>query len=285
MPAPTNLSFETAGTGPGAAASWTFAVTSTAEEIADYATSSSPSPPVAPWEQFEGGWTNDDYVFAYEPSDLQHAEYDTLNVSVKQLEDFEELWLDNQSFMRELPGTVEAVEFNYHIYVETFDLGWESDVNNFKTEFDGIGVDLEVGLYDSGANLVEAFDGWAPGYITEFDPDADLFRKLFSTFTASAENFEYVRFRTPAGTDPVFDNITAVGHPFADGDRITFEADIYPRPLQANQAYYVAFAGTDDFQIELGVGAGAIDITETPVGQLYILADPATYWLEKLTSI
>ncbi len=101
MPAATfqNLGFEFGGTAPGLAAGWTLSHLASAEEIAGYGT------PEAPQEDFERGWHNDTFHFGLEPTAVEPALFDDGPESV---EDFEEGWSQNESFIHELTSAVAA---------------------------------------------------------------------------------------------------------------------------------------------------------------------------------
>jgi hypothetical protein len=101
MPAATfqNLGFELAGTEPGLAAGWTLAHLASVEEIAGYGT------PEAPEESFERGWTNDTFHFGLGPTAVEPALFDDGPESV---EDFEEGWSQNETFIDELTSAAAA---------------------------------------------------------------------------------------------------------------------------------------------------------------------------------
>ena len=101
MPAPTfqNLGFEVAGMAPGLAAGWTLSHLASVEEMAGYGT------PEAPLEDFERGWLNDTFHFALGPTAVEPALFDEGPESV---EDFEEGWSQNESFITELTSAVAA---------------------------------------------------------------------------------------------------------------------------------------------------------------------------------
>lgn len=104
MPEPTfqNLGFEDAGTAPGLAEGWTLAHLASVEELAGYGS------PERPQEDFERGWSNDDFLFSLAQAVIGPALYDDVPESI---EDFEEGWSQNEAFVREL-ASVEAVNYD-----------------------------------------------------------------------------------------------------------------------------------------------------------------------------
>jgi hypothetical protein len=286
MPAPSNLSFETAGAGAGEASGWTLTPTSTFEELADFGT------PAEPWERFESGWDNDTYLFAFAPVNLQNAQMTTLQVTIKTVEDFEELWSNNQSFLWSLdsPEPEEAVFDAAPEDREDFEEGWDSN-EAYLTAFVGVGTDLEAAVWDA-PGVAETFDsfeaaaGWSAGYITAFaGVGVDLSAATFDNVGNTVDAFELVKAPTQVTIDPLNDQFDVdVSHPFADGDKVTILTSIYPAPLQSGKAYYVAFSGLTHFQIENGIGAGVIDLVETAADAVYVTADARKYWIDLMVT-
>lgn len=170
MPAATfqNLGFELAGTAPGLAAGWTFAHLASVEEAAGYGT------PEAPEESFERGWTNDTFHFGLGPTAVEPALFDDGPESV---EDFEEGWSQNESFIHELTSAAAA----------DYDPG---ATNKPREDFEGLWAGNSGFLFafapaDVSAIPTEAFEtGWRSNgtFLFAFAP-ADL-------STAVVENFE-----------------------------------------------------------------------------------------------
>ena len=97
-----NLGFEVAGTAAGLAEGWILSHLASAEEIAGYGTRE------APQEDFERAWQNDAFHYALTPTGVEPALYDEGPESV---EDFEEGWAQNESFITELTSAV-AADYN-----------------------------------------------------------------------------------------------------------------------------------------------------------------------------
>ena len=116
-----NLGFEDplAGT-PGIPDIWTLTVTSLASSSAGYDDGSGdPAPDVR--ELFEGAWSlNEDFVFSYEdpidPTELSAAIYDTALPTFESVEDFEEGWSTNQSYLFEF-GSISAASYAAFAYL------------------------------------------------------------------------------------------------------------------------------------------------------------------------
>lgn len=278
MPAPSNLSFETGS--DGVATGWTLAPISTYEALADY--------DGEPWERFEAGWDNDSYLFAFDPVDVEAAEYDTVIVDfIKTVENFEEGWDSNQSYVTALDSPEpDPAEYDGEDF-EAFSPGWDNGAG-YLTEFDDPGSQLSAGDFDSGGGTAETFEstGWSAGYLTEFnDPGTQLEAAEYDGVGTAYEAFESVKLKLQATIDPLNDQLdVATGHGFVDAMRVTIETGIYPAPLQAGKAYYVAFTGSDHFQLENGVGAGTIDLVETAADALYVVPDPTKFWIAAMVT-
>ncbi len=90
MPAPTNLSFETAGATAGLAASWTI-TSSAAYHYADFLISASAQ---VSWDSFEGGWfSNESFYFTLTAS--TSAVFTSVSATPRLVETFEDKWLDD----------------------------------------------------------------------------------------------------------------------------------------------------------------------------------------------
>ncbi len=146
MPAPTfqNLGFEDAGAAPGLAEGWTLSQLASVEEIAGYGS------PERPQEDFERGWTNDDFLFALAQAVIGPAIYDDVPESV---EDFNEGWSQNEAFVREL-ASAEAADYD------------PSGGTKLVEDFDGLWAGNDAFLFafapdDLSAAPTEAFEsGW-----------------------------------------------------------------------------------------------------------------------------
>lgn len=186
MAAPTfqNLGFEDAGAGPGLAEGWSLSQLASVEELAGYGS------PERPQEDFERGWSNDDFLFSLAQAVIGPALYDDVPESV---EDFEEGWSQNESFIRELasaeaadfdpgPGTKLAENFDglwagneaflfafapadlTTVPTEAFESGWRGN-GSFLFSFDP--SDVSVASYDTAgtAEPVEDFEELWPNLV------------------------------------------------------------------------------------------------------------------------
>jgi hypothetical protein len=81
-----NLSFETAGSGAGAASAWTSSITT-------YWRTSTFGAANSAIEDFESEWDNDGYALEFDPSNLDPAMFDTAYLA-QNVEDFEGYWTD-----------------------------------------------------------------------------------------------------------------------------------------------------------------------------------------------
>lgn len=158
MPEPTfqNLGFEDAGAAPGLAEGWTLAHLASVEELAGYGS------PERPWEDFERGWMNDDFLFSLAQAVIGPALYDDVPESV---EDFEEGWSQNEAFVREL-ASVEAADYD------------PGASTKLAEDFDGLWGGNEAFLFafapaDLTGIPTEAFEsGWRGNgsFLFSFDP-------------------------------------------------------------------------------------------------------------------
>lgn len=118
MTAPGNLSFETADSTPGSALLWSVSVTSSAEEVADFDSVS------IPYEPFDGWVSPFTFTFIGPPpavdSDLELPDLTTLSVNPKTTEDFEELWLADQTSLFVLDSPVAATFVRQYLGMTPF---------------------------------------------------------------------------------------------------------------------------------------------------------------------
>ena len=188
MPAPTfqNLGFEEAGAAPGLAEGWTLAQLASVEEIAGYGS------PERPQEDFERGWSNDDFLFSLAQEVIGPALYDDVPESI---EDFEEGWSQNEAFVREL-GSVEAADYDPGAgtkLVEDFDGLWAgneaflfafapSDLTGIPTEaFEAGWRGNESFLFAVGASDVSAASYDAAGAAEPVEDFEELWPALVMT--------------------------------------------------------------------------------------------------------
>lgn len=265
-----NLSFEIAGSEPGDAQDWFTEFVGTAFEQAAYGT------PAAAYEGYEAGWLNDAYLLALDEVDA--AAYAYKNVT-QDLESFESLWDGNDGYLLALAATEQGVygvgaaaeedfeaEWDNGAYLlalgatasgtgETFESGWAQ--TGYKTEFVGIGTDLEAAVFDF-ENVPQAF-----------------------------EDFENVKrdqaWALSAGAPT--DTLLCEAHGFQDDDGVTVYASVgdsgvgqLPSPLTEGRTYYAIEDTADTLKLSLSQGGAPITLTDSGIGQLFLKAYPGIYW-------
>lgn len=178
-----NGGFETAGSSPGSADGWTFE--SMQGSGYRYAAFGSVGSEIA-FESFEIGWDNDDYLTAFETSDLEAA---MLLPTNKSAEDFEESWDGNENWSDSLVSTGVALFDVAEDPYEDFEQEW-SDNEDFLYAFDP--GDLEASVFGTGADEFENFEQeWRDNenYIFGFGV-LDLDAAVFDVAEDEFEDFE-----------------------------------------------------------------------------------------------
>ena len=270
MPAPTNLSFETAGAQPGEAASWVAAFTSTYDELAGFGTGNSPI------EGFEDQWANDPYLFAFAGPDLARAVFaDPVFPNVRNADDFEVLWFSNEGFTYDLAATVAAL-FDTQT-IEDFEDQWDNDI--YLLAFAGA---------DTVAGTPDTFEtGWQNvPYLTSLTP-GDLSAAVFDGPAPEAfEDFDEVFPLRDFEVNPTTDVLTSIGHGFVLDQAITLTGEgTLPEPLRLLLTYYARSVAANTLQLSTSPGGSAIDITNSGVGQRQLRADEDRYWTLQMTSL
>jgi len=166
-----NLGFEDAGTEPGLALGWTLVSTGLAFQIAAYGT----TPPLTSYEGFELEWSNNTYLFAFEPINIDPAVY-TL-ADNKFYEDFEEAWNSNESYVYELLAATAATYDGTPEAFEDFEEDWSSN-QSYVYVF---------------AGTAAAYDG-TPENFEDFEEDWNSNQSYAYTFSGTAADY---------GEDPV----------------------------------------------------------------------------------
>jgi hypothetical protein len=182
-----NLSFEDIGASAGLAANWTYTTSTPAIVIAGYNT------PEEPWEPFERGWLfNEDYIFAFGVGDVVFAEYATVLVANKFVEDFNEKWDQNESYAFAFGGV--AAQYNSTLALfDGFGREWSSN-ESYKFAFVGAGTDLTLAEYDVALQLFEDFQQeWQANESYKYafvGVGSDLTAALYDAALTAFENFE-----------------------------------------------------------------------------------------------
>lgn len=277
MPAPTNLSFETAGATPGDAASWTTAIVDGFQDIAVFYPGTSPRP----WDDFELGWTNDTALFAFVGvgTDLAVPNFTTLLALPKHFEDFEELWSSNQNYLFAM-GPEAVGTFTGPQDFDDFETGW-ANVPYLLAFAPG---DISVAVFTGPVNF-DDFETWVVAPLFSFAP-GDILVGLFDGAAPQPfEDFEEVKYDTPYAADPVTDVFSAPGHPFIANDPITLlnNGGVLPQPLEELVTYYaVTVVPGVSLQLALTVAGAPINLTTAGGGDVVLHGDPTLYWTEKL---
>lgn len=268
MPAPANLSFETAGAGSGEAADWTVAFTATFEELNGFGVRDDP------FEDFETQWSNDGYLFAFAGGDIEAAQFaDAAFPFVRSSEGFDVLWLGNEGYLYNLAATASAAFGAEDL--EGFETGWGN--TTFLIAFTG--GDLFAGTSDSfesgwqndsylfslGATSNAVFDGPAPEAFEDFE-------QVFPLRT-----FE---------PDVALDTLTSTAHGFVTDQALTLVVEgTLPAPLLTSVTYYARSVTANTLKLSLSAGGAAIDLLDTGSGVRQLQADPARYWTQQMTTL
>jgi len=271
LPPLDNPGYEIAGVNPGDADSWNFSTNLTAERLALFGAASPPDE----WEGFEAGWTNDTYLFEFDPlTDLASALFDDTVGEGESFEDFEEGWSSNETYAFEI-GSVDPAVFASTDEFESFESGWDNDV-----------YDLAMGsttaaLFDSAPEDVEDLEeGWANDAY-DFTMGAATAAAFDGASPENFEDFEETYTKQQVAADPGTDKLTLTAHGFLNGQRVTFElvgAGAMPGGLNPTYLYFVVNKTANDFQVALVSGGAAVDLTDTGSGSTFVARDPTLYW-------
>jgi len=109
---------------------------------------------------------------------------------------------------------------------------------------------------------------------------------LFAPLGGGFEPFESVKADQTISPDFTTSKIRAVGHGFANGDKVTFYAGttpqgnfgLVPTGLNPLVTYFVINKTTNDFQVSLTSGGAAVTFTDNGTAPCFVKADPAIYW-------
>ncbi len=177
-----NLGFETAGDAAGLASGWTFTDDDSVNEWAPYN-----DPPVA-FEAFEQDWdSNEDYLFAFDDpnTQLSSAEYTTIHVDTKFVEDFEEKWDSNEFYVFGI-GSATPASYGGQDF-EDFEQDWDSN-EDYIFAFVGVGDDLDEASFDGNAfeNFEQSWDS-NEDYTTDRIPEFVALGIIGSSFATPIE--------------------------------------------------------------------------------------------------
>jgi hypothetical protein len=271
MPAPSNLSFETASATPGIPLDWDASVVCTAARIATYSD--------LPWERFSAdeGW-DATYLGAFASTDLDGAEYQLLP-----REGFEMYW-DNVPWLTELSLAETAL---YNGGADPID---DCEWGVWKTTFDP--GDLAEARYWFTTRAVETFDaleGWDNAYVTELIAVQSAQYAYMSgggsVIYATYEGFLQYRPQHAFSVDTTLNYITTAGpHNMFGGSvhepHYFVAGGVLPAPLAESNRYYATYIDADTFTSSLNpAGTPVENITDYGIGINYVHGDPAVHWI------
>jgi len=169
--------------------------------------------------------------------------------------------------------------------LEDFEEGWGSN-EDFKTEFEGVGVDLEAATFD-GEPKEDFEDAWNNSdFDWEFAP-ADLSAAQYRG-TNEFEDFGSAVPPRSCTADPSTDLFTTTDpHGIASGSKVTMENKngALPSPLNLRHEYFVGTSTSYTFNLRRQVGGTTIDLTDSGTGTHYVRRDPETYWTTFMETI
>lgn len=284
----TNLGFEDDDAGTpdvGIPEAWTILYTTAVEQTAVFGSS---TPPLDE-EDFEEGWDNTDYLFAFDTGDTLPTLLDVDVSEGEAVEDFEEGWSSNQAYLFELDGPTAASFDVSPEDVEDFEEGWSTN---------------ESYLFALGASTLASFDsaltpqtfedfedGWPLGagadndYLFALGPDETAF---FGAFVPeSYEGFEYAYTELQVTVDPSTNLFTSgTAHGLVANDKVTFRPSgavpsVLPAGIAAAYQYVVIASGltATAFRVSLVAAGTQVDVLDTGSGTFYVAADPAFHWI------
>jgi hypothetical protein len=261
----TNLGFETAGASPGLAGSWTTATTGAGAVYPDLSGGGGEAP--RPYESFEAGWGNDDYLTTLDPLSVVLADFNT-GADTTAYESFEIEW-GNDAYLFAL-GSAIAASFTGGANHESFDAGWGND--DYLTT-----LDTTIAASFTGGGAYESFEaGWGnDDYLTALD-----------TTTACSFDEGATAYETFAGLIAPFafsvssNTFQAAAHPLSNGNRVVFTGPGLSAEITVGLTYYVINKTTDTFQVSKTLGGVAIAVSDNASTTARCKGDPAVYWTE-----
>jgi hypothetical protein len=276
-----NLSFETAGAGPGLAALWTLSVTAGAEQTATWGTA---TPPLDE-EGFEAEWDNDDYVLAFALADTFPPLFGEHVGDGEPLETFERGWENNQGYLFELSSVSEAEFDSTPEAVEDHEEGW-SDNEDYDVEL-GASTAASFDQALTPQDVEDHEDGWrGTGAGNDYDTvlGSSVVAIFDGAFNDAKEDFEETFQELQVTVNPATDLFTASGaHGLVAGDLVRFRLGSGALPAGVNPAfdYHVIASGitATAFKVSLTIGGATIDVTDAGAGEFYVRGDETLYWV------
>ena len=270
-----NPGFEDAGATPGEALGWTWLTVCSAERMAAFGS----SVPEEDAERFESEWSNDGYLFAFDPFvDIVAPIFDSSIGTGETYEDFEEAWSTNHGYSFEM-GSTEAASFDALLTpeaVEDYAEGWSSNESYSFTM-----GSTTAALFDAAPEAFEDFEeGWFTGtYDTAMGATTAA---LFDGGGEAYEDFEETYGPIyPSAIDYGTSTITHVAHGLGNGNIVRVRpidgAGLLPQPLRVDSNYYIVGSTANTFQLSGTSGGAAIVMVATGTG-IAVYRNPTFYW-------
>ncbi len=261
-----NRSFEAAGVLPGEAASWSVALSSSGEILANFSDGIVPPIPV---ETFETGWGNNDYATKITDANSFLSAFGSGDTTTDH-ENFETGW-GNDNYLTQLGGTF-AATMSDGGEVEHFETGWDND--NYKTAFDDI--DLIDAVMTGGGNTETFETGY--GNDTYLTTISSFFEASFDGDGSTVEDFEQVSPIRSFVADQASDVFISADHAMPVDHPVNVKGPGLPSGFATGVIYYVRSPTTNTFKLSLT--AGGVPITLTEDGQGTVFGDPKQFWNE-----
>lgn len=275
-----NLGFETAGTDPGEAGSWTSSFTGGVQAFGDFSGGAPAAP--RPHENFEAGWSsNEDYLSTLASGDVTLAQFNTGDDATA-FEAFEVEW-SNDTYQSVIT-TAAGATFTGALDAESFQSGWSTNEDYLSTLASG---DVTVGQFtyavsgmSSALQGFEAFEG-------EWDKNqdnvstlgsGDVTVALFDEGATAYETFAAVLAPFPFSLDS--DIFQAAAHPLSNGNRVRLTGPGLPSHIVVGLTYYVINKTSNTFQVSLTLGGSAVVGDGSSSTSMRVVGDPAVYWVE-----
>jgi len=230
------------------------------------------------YESFDTRWGTDGLLSGFAASLALYASVELVTPS--QVENFEQGWLQNESYLRDLATVAQAVyDTGAPENFEDFEEEWLNGTTGYLTSFSPT-----IALFNAGTEAFEAFvatAGWDNAYVTSFSPTLAAFD---GAAPENVEDFEEVRAPVSFTVTPATDTINATGHPYANGERFSIQSlGAVPLGLSKTPLYYVVGATAATLQASLTLGGPAVAIDDHGTGLHTLIADPSLFWTETIT--
>ena len=267
MPAPANLSFETAGASAGLAASWTTTITAT-EDVADFDDGSGVPKGI---EDYSYGWPGFPLDTTIGIGSATATFDETFITPPKTIEQYDR-W-QAATFRIDLTGGI-AAQFDGALTMEDYSFGWQT--GSFTSEF-----------APGPPDVFEDYDtGW-PGdpYQTEITLGGGGTEGRFDTplGTVAIESYEHTFADVPFVVD-LSNNIFVCDTPHGltsnqKGEVIS--TGKRPGGVPSGAHIFVIFVSTTTFRVSAAPGPGSpVTLTDVGFGDHVFKADKTKYWTD-----